>query len=102
MKQIKTIRGEMYISEDFDRRVNEAIAEGWTLSKRDVVQAIPPSHINGEFAHLRVWLYAELEKEIITDAERCCENCKHGDLSADMEPCINCSDNANLWEPCEP
>lgn len=102
MKQIKTIKGEMYISEDFDRRVNEAIAEGWTLSKRSVVQEISPTRMGGGFTHLHVWLYAEMEKETITDAERCCENCKHGDLSADMEPCINCSDNCSHWDACEP
>lgn len=99
MKQIKTIKYRLDNAEGFDKEVNEALAEGWTLTARKVL--LPPSQPNTS-TYLNFMLYAELEKEIITDAERCCENCKHGDLSADIEPCINCSDNANLWEPCEP
>lgn len=100
MKQIKTImvtlEGPKDIK-DFDNKANELLAEGWTLIKRELVPAVDLGS-----AYQPHSLYAELEKEIITDAERCCENCKHGDLSADAEPCINCNDNANLWEPCEP
>ena len=42
-------------------------------------------------------LYAELEKNDITEAERCCDNCKHCDKLAGMAPCYDCED-ASHWE----
>jgi hypothetical protein len=99
MKQIKTIKYHLDYAEGFDKAVNEALCEGWSLTSRKVL--LPPSQPNSGI-YFNFMLYAELEKEIITDAERCCENCKHFDLPSDAEPCIKCSDNASHWEPCEP
>lgn len=90
MKQIKTIL-EGTIGE-FDEAVNSAIAEGWQLTKRDL--RLVESKDQG-------LLYAELEREIITDAERCCENCKHYHLEPEQEPCFNCSETASNWEAAE-
>ena len=42
-------------------------------------------------------LYAELEREIITEAEKCCENCAHFDVAPGEEPCSKCM-NGELWE----
>lgn len=100
MKQIKTIKARLDGAEGFDKEVNEALAEGWTLTSRKVL--MPPSQPVTGSTYFNTMLYAELEKETITDAERCCENCKHFDLPSDAEPCIKCSDNASHWEPCEP
>lgn len=98
MKQIKTIKYRLDNAEDFDKEVNVALAEGWTLTARKVL--LPPSQPNTS-NYFNFMVYAELEKEIITDAERCCENCKHFDTSANMEPCLSCSDSASNWEPDE-
>lgn len=91
MLQIKTIHVLITLSpkpptEQFDQRVNEALAEGWRLTKR----------ICYETAFI-----AELEKEVITDEEKCCDNCKHGLNSPEKEPCRSCSDDADKWEPAE-
>lgn len=67
MKQIKTIKKTHH--EDFDVAVNEALADGWDLVRRD-------SHliaINGADAS---FVYCgELVKEIIPDHEKNCQNC---------------------------
>lgn len=99
MKQIKTIvvtlEGPKDVK-DFDNKVNELLAEGWTLVKRELVHAVDLSS-----AYQPHTLCAELEKEIITDAERRCENCKHFDNPSDANPCNVCDDNASHWEPVE-
>ena len=88
MKQIKTIlKGTDYL-ENFDAAVNAALAEGWTLTKREHI--VP---LRG--------LYAELEREAVTEAERCCENCAHFGASAVAEPCASCSEKCSNWEPAE-
>jgi hypothetical protein len=100
MKQIKTIMATIEGPEaikDFDNKVNELLAEGWTLVKRELLPAV-----DFGCAYQPHTLYAEMEEETITDAERCCENCKHFDLPPDAEPCTKCDDNASRWEPCEP
>ena len=90
MKQIKTICIRLNDADAFDKKVNEALEEGWMLTERRVLQ--PPT------SDKYTMLYAELEKHTITEAERCCENCKHFDTSANMEPCLSCSDSASNWE----
>ena len=85
MKQIKTIYKQE--AETFDELVNAALAEGWELSRRTFDD--------------RGFL-AELEREEITEAERCCENCAHFQKGPAADPCFNCSDDADKWEAAEP
>ena len=101
MLQIKTIYDQILNAYNFDQEVNTAITEGWTLTKREVL--LPnarPVDADG-----CIVLYAELERDVITEAERVCENCKHYDLDPNMEPCRNCNDSPNnyptKWEPIE-
>lgn len=84
MKQIKTIKMRIEAPDEFDEAVNEAIAEGWELTKRYTI----PS-----------FFIAEMEGEVITDAERCCENCRHFATHSNQEPCASCNDDAGNWEP---
>jgi hypothetical protein len=58
MQQIKTITKRLDNASEFDREVNAALAEGWTLAERKVLlmQAQP----NDTYMHNM--LYAELEK----------------------------------------
>lgn len=84
MKQIKTIMTRIDAPGMFDQEVNEAIAEGWEMTKRYTI----PS-----------FFIAEMEGEIITEAERCCDNCRHSTTPGHMEPCASCNDNASNWEP---
>ena len=89
MIQIKTIAADLPKRDIFDEKVNEAIAEGWRLTKRERVSS----------RNDRVdYLYAELEREIITEPERCCDNCKYFDNDADKEPCASCTNDAANWE----
>lgn len=86
MLQIKTIRDKDPAA--FDEAVNTALADGWTLARRLT---------GADFI-------AEMEKEIITEAERCCENCKHCDLDGNCEPCRDCNDGVKYptkWEAAE-
>jgi hypothetical protein len=85
MNLIKTIAETK--ATNFDAAVNAAIEEGWHLTKRLIM---PTPH--------GICLYAELEREVITPAEQCCENCKHYDSDVDEEPCRSCSDLADKWE----
>lgn len=84
MKQIKTVINPG--ASQFDEAVNAALAEGWVLIKRYL------SHTDHAFV-------AELEREVITEAERCCENCLHCDKDPSAEPCFSCSETASEWEP---
>ena len=59
MLEIKTIWGELVSSSLFDANVNEALAEGWELVRREV---LPRRVERGD-----TLLYAELER--ITEAE---------------------------------
>ena len=86
MKQIRTIKTRIEAPEEFDKTVNEAIAEGWELTKRYTI----PS-----------FFIAEMEGEVITDAERCCENCRYFNTHSNQEPCVSCDGNASKWEPRE-
>ena len=85
MKQIKTIlRTHPGM---FDNAVNEALAEGWVLNRRYFTRTDP------------TFFVAELEMEVITEAERCCENCLHCEKDPAAEPCFSCSETASEWEP---
>lgn len=60
MKQIKTIMLPAGLHLDvlqFDKQVNDAIANGWDLVKRDVLKCYPSGHM----------LYAELVRFVITE-----------------------------------
>lgn len=93
MKQIKTIKNRLDNSENFDKEVNKALQEGWELTRREVLQPKAQSEATRAFT----MLYAELEKNDITEAERCCDNCKHCDKPAMAAPCYDCED-ASHWE----
>jgi hypothetical protein len=84
MLQIKTVHNRLDNSEAFDTAINVALAEGWVLTKRELI----PSYVA---------LYAELEREIITEAEQCCENCAHYATPNGKEPCLSC--DGDKWEP---
>jgi len=91
MKQIKTVIRQSGFVEEFDKELNDALLEGWKITRRDFL--IP--RVNGRSS----LLYAELEKDILADVDACCENCKYYDLSNDEEPCGSCSEDADKWEP---
>lgn len=88
MREIKTIvaPADQYVPQNkehpFDAQVNDLLLEGWTLRTRD---------LRGD------WLYAELERVFITEAERCCDNCAHADKDPYRNPCNVCEE-ANQWE----
>lgn len=86
MLQIKTVHKRIDESKQFDDEINSALAEGWVLTKREFVAGY-------------CVLYAELEREEITEAERCCENCAHYDTVSHNPPCCDCSEDADKWEP---
>ena len=99
MKQIKTIMVAIKESKDpkdFDNMVNELLAEGWTLVKRELIPAVDFGS-----AYQPHTLYSELEKEDIAKAGCNCESCKHRDLARSSEPCYVCF-GANRWEPRKP
>ena len=100
MKQIKTISYKLEYAAAFDDKVNEAIREGWKLTKREVL--MPKAQSNSMYTS--IMLYAELEQEIITERERCCENCAHFEKDPFDEPCNKCEDEEyapSQWEPRE-
>lgn len=100
MKQIKTIIETVsngYYDRDaekFDTAVNKAIENGWTLTERKIVH--PISQPDGSTS--LPMLYAELERHIITEDEKNCNNCAHCNLPPDREPCLSCSDDGDKWE----
>lgn len=64
MLEIKTIAHPATEREEFDAEVNEALAEGWELVRRDI---IPPYE-----GLTRFWeraFYAELEREVAPEEE---------------------------------
>lgn len=85
MKQILTIAEQS--TQKFDETVNLAFEQGWELTKRYYT----PDN----------FFVAELEREVITEAERCCENCRYFDTSPGLEPCFSCEDGETAptnWE----
>ena len=94
MLQIKTIRNRLDNAKSFDKEVNTALAIGWTLTRREVLQPMAQS----ENTTTHIMLYAELERVIITEDERCCDNCKYG-LQDGGEPCDSCDEETwDKWE----
>lgn len=88
MKQIKTIVGAT--ATEFDNEVNAALADGWELMKRETL-----------LIGTERWLLhcAEMEREIITEAEQACENCKHRNEPAVSSSCLGCDPETNWkWE----
>lgn len=86
MLQIKTIKHPD--PERFDDKVNEALADGWNLTRR---LAGPDAFV------------AELEKNVITEDEKTCENCRHYMQAANIEPCASCDpeNGTCYWEAME-
>lgn len=98
MLQIKTIKNRLDNAASFDEAVNAALAEGWQLKKREVLQPKAQS----ENMQTYTMLYAELEKVVITEAERGCANCKYYEQQPESEPCRSCDDGMvapTNWEP---
>lgn len=54
-KQIKTVIYNIDYARDFDEDVNDALADGWTLTRREMRTPRIPDR--------KTLLYAELEKE---------------------------------------
>ncbi len=65
MLQIETILNRLDYSTFFDKEVNAALRDGWTLKKRAVLRPIGQS----ESTYTYMLLYAELEKEVADDTE---------------------------------
>lgn len=86
MLQIKTVIDNS--ASKFDEEVNKALADGWTLTRR---LAGPDAFV------------AELEKNIITEAEKCCENCKYCNVPGNIPPCADCNPDGGkcYWEAME-
>lgn len=82
MLQIKTICDKD--AKKYDEEVNAALREGWYMARR----GMSPDGF-----------FAELEREEITEAEQCCENCKHYAVAEYTQPCCDCSEEADKWEP---
>lgn len=61
MLEIKTIIEAVKNSTQFDRKVNEELAAGWELVRRDIIPAGLPDSPR--------LLYAELEREVETEEE---------------------------------
>jgi hypothetical protein len=72
----------------FDRKVNDALAEGWELKRRDLVPR------QSGFI-----LYAELEKDDEEEDDRLCETCAHQFKEPQEQPCIECDGDCSHWEP---
>lgn len=85
--KIKTIIA--HTSVEFDEAVNAALAQGWTLAKRDVL--LPCD--NGQVAVYPRMYYAELE------LVPCCDNCRHEACDPDdpSTPCYRC-EHDEMWE----
>lgn len=60
MLEIKTIKYRLDDSNNFDSVVNKAIADGWELVERRVLQ--PLAHPNNGSTYTNTMLYAELER----------------------------------------
>ena len=82
MLQIKTIRNTDPAA--FDEAVNAALADGWTLTRR--LTGPGPDFV------------AEMEREVVTEKERTCENCKYWEQQPESPPCRDCSDDCDKWE----
>lgn len=95
MKQIKTIYNRS--ANAFDEEVNQALKDGWTLTRRT---------FDSE------GFLAELEKEVKPekvspvemeeDEERGCWNCRYSHRKVNVTPCCDCTNafahGLNRWE----
>lgn len=78
----------------FDQRVNEALLDGWTLTKRERVDTPESPSRYG-------YLYAEMEREVVAPHEHNCSTCLYSDQDGG-EPCDSCDEETwNKWEPQE-
>ena len=105
MKQIKTVYKDINPRlspasevEKFDGEVNAALAEGWTLVKRGVLDP----HVGEIYDYTRTF-YAELERKEQEETEEDCLLCKHFDKPDGEEPCSVCCHGvpsySSKWEP---
>ena len=63
MREIKTITSRIERSEWFDKSINELLADGWVLKKRDILNV--PGLLTESFNVPVVQiLYAELERNV--------------------------------------
>ena len=100
MLQIKTVLKQLEFSGAFDEEVNAAQAEGWRLTKREVL-LLP---------NFGAVLYAELDQEReatdqereATDQERgrTCDNCEYLYVPGSQEPCNRCFIRTK-WAPAQ-
>lgn len=103
--KIKTIVIRLDYAEKFDIKVNAAMAEGWMLSRRTVLQ--PPAQPNDNKTYFSTMLYAELVKpdepteESWEDAVRVIMNTCAGHDCDDCPMCdwcaINLKDAPSVW-----
>lgn len=61
MKQIKTVICPIEYAYSFDKEINRLIADGWTISKRDIIRAAGEISETFNTAIVQA-LYAELER----------------------------------------
>lgn len=92
--KIKTIVRQLGDAANFDKDVNAALADGWVLTKRDVLQL--QSQPNDGCHYLHTMLYAELEKRDEAEINHRCATCGHFDDVSGY--CDNCR-QGNKWEP---
>lgn len=88
--KIKTITKQLGNANDFDNEVNAALADGWVLTKRDVLQ--PQSQPNDGCHYIHTMLYAELEKR--DEETRQCRDCTHFEDCSGY--CTDCH-NGSKW-----
>ena len=58
--KIKTIVDRLDNEENFDEKVNDALNDGWRLTKREVLIPASQPNVSGRFIH--IMLYAEMNK----------------------------------------
>ena len=92
MKQFKTIVEKLTNAKTFDAKINKAVNDGWTLVKRETIQA------SRYEKNSQAYLYAELEKTAQTSSiVHFCYDCKHRRLDVSQPPCNSCF-AYNKWE----
>ena len=63
MKQIKTILKDIPYTEGFDKEANALLADGWTLTNRQIIRVKSEPNDVGSCAVCSM-LYAEFEKDV--------------------------------------
>jgi hypothetical protein len=89
MKKIITAWSSFQKLEPLEKSINERLAEGWQIVKREVIPcpADPCKSV----------LFYELEQDVITEDEKTCENCRYYICLGDQEPCASCKEGEK-WE----